>query len=136
VTWPPRLSEHHHGFGGWAGSAMRPALRRQVGSPCAYCLTPMARSGKLRTTRDHVFPKHKGFRLSDLNGLNKAFVCEPCNVSKKGFDIVEWWWRLKGGNDRRAQIVLEVIRKIWLAGVLPDGEGKHFDAVRDALQRT
>lgn len=137
MKWPPMLPENYHGIGGWgSGKEPKPAVRRQIGQPCGYCLVPLQRSGKRRTTRDHAFPKHKGWSLSDLNGLNKVFVCEPCNISKKGYDIVEWWWRLDKGADPRASIVLEVIRKIWLSGHLPNGMGKQYDAARAALSRS
>jgi hypothetical protein len=85
-------------------------------------------------TRDHVFPKSRGYRLDDLNGWNKAIVCQPCNISKKNLDIVEWWWRLVRGGDRRAMIVLEFIRRIWFAGVLPQGSGDHFEALSRSLE--
>jgi hypothetical protein len=87
------------------------------------------------STKDHVFPKSKGYRLDDLKGLNKALVCRPCNASKSDYDIVEWWWRLVNGGDRRAPIVLEFIRRIWFAGVLPGGTGEHVEALLRHLQQ-
>jgi HNH endonuclease len=136
IKWPPRLSETHHGHAGWPASIVQPAamiLRRKAGMPCEYCEQPMARSGKLRATRDHVFPKARGYRLRDLNGFNTALVCQNCNTSKKGHDIVEWWWRLTNGGDPRAPIVFKVIERIWFAGAMPTGDGKHFSALATAL---
>lgn len=129
INWPPRLAESHHGPQGWPVHVVNNAariLRRKAGEPCAYCGTPMARSGKLRATRDHVFPKSLGNRLSDLNGFNKAIVCAPCNISKRDNDIIVWWWRLQNGNDGRAPRVLKFIEGLWLQGVLPEFSSRQY----------
>jgi hypothetical protein len=88
----------------------------------------MTRDGKHRATRDHVFPKSRGYQLRDLNGMNKAIVCAECNTSKKDHDILTWWWRLNKGNDARAPIVLGFIEGLWLSGHMPMCGGKYFEA--------
>lgn len=137
IKWPPRLSETHHGNGGWPAHVVQPAarlMRRRLGQPCEYCGTMMSRSGRFRATRDHVFPKSKGNRLLDLNGFNRAIVCAACNSAKMDLNIVEWWFRLRHGGDPRATIVFGVIERIWFSGAMPELPGDAFDAMRHVLQ--
>src|SRR4051812_26869653 len=71
-----------------------------LGEPCAYCAEPMA-----DPTRDHVMPACRGYKFADFNGRNRAWVCRPCNTTKKHYDIFQFLDRMVAGADPRARVV-------------------------------
>lgn len=92
---------------------------RSIGKACPYCGHPMIPGHGRAPTRDHVFPKARGYNFHDLNGKNRLIVCRNCNVSKKAFDIIEWHDRLVAGNDRRASRIAWIITELGLSKTAP-----------------
>ena len=76
----------------------RAELVAAIGKPCAYCGDPMA-----TPTRDHIYPRSKGFTLAQ----GKALACQPCNEDKGSRTPGSWLYRLRKAGDRRADIVAE-----------------------------
>lgn len=91
-------------------------IRRHEGKPCPYCSHPMVTALGRAPTRDHIFPKCRGYNL----GGNRAIVCKPCNTAKKHWDILEWLARLRKGNDRRATHVARFAAFIGIKAPPPE----------------
>lgn len=79
-------------------------LRRAYGQKCPYCRLPMV--GPKRPSRDHVYPKSRGGRLS---GSNKIIVCLPCNHDKDSMTLEQFYFWLKERGDVRARHVALVV---------------------------
>jgi hypothetical protein len=91
-------------------------LAEFVGKPCGYCGAPMTAPPMWNTTaertaatRDHAFPRAKGWTLGDFDGLNRVVCCYRCNQNKGANDVVDWYARLHAGRDPRAPVVFAVI---------------------------
>jgi hypothetical protein len=87
-----------------------------VGKPCGYCATPMTpppmwntTAGPTAATRDHAFPRSKGWHLGHFDGANRVVCCYKCNQGKGSDDIVDWYVRLHAGGDPRRRTVFQVI---------------------------
>lgn len=104
---------------------------QRIGDLCEFCEIVMDAEWH-RPTRDHLFPRHKGYTLAHMNGHNKAVVCNTCNHEKGDSDVIAWWWWLEAKGDPRAPIVFMLIEKLWLEGVLPSVDTKTY---RNAVAR-
>lgn len=72
------------------------------GKDCPYCLREMLIGTARKPTRDHVYPRRLGGRLSNDN---KLIVCAPCNNDKADLTLEQWAYRLFTAADPRAEIV-------------------------------
>jgi hypothetical protein len=98
-----------------------------AGKPCGYCSVAMTLPPQWNTTaeptaatRDHAFPKAKGWHLGHFDGANRVVCCYKCNQAKGANDIVDWFVRLHAGRDPRATIVLQVVVALEAsAAILP-----------------
>lgn len=90
----------------------RPRARvlAQSGKPCTYCAKLMD-----EPTRDHVMPAHRGYRLGDFGGWNRAWVCNRCNNDKKHHNVFQWLDRLEKGGDPRAPTVARFVARFLAA---------------------
>lgn len=65
-------------------------------------------------TRDHIRPRS---RISaPLGAVNRAYVCEPCNVDKDDRTLIEWLAALIERGDHRAHRVAGVIQGLCSRG--------------------
>jgi hypothetical protein len=102
-------------------------LFASIGKPCGYCGVPMTAPPSWQgtaeptaATRDHAFPRSKGWHLGHFDGANRVVCCYKCNQSKGACDIVDWYVRLHAGGDARRRVVFQVILALHAMATLPD----------------
>jgi hypothetical protein len=68
-------------------------------------------------SREHVLPRRlwNSWQPEDKASFgiyNNAIVCRHCNISKKGYTLVEWYKRLVDGLDPRAEHVAKFMEDL------------------------